>query len=123
MIQRALKGVYIIGVHTHVVGDDFTQIGGHGFADHQTYDGAETAFAHRFLNRVQQVKRFQLLNFHVGVAGDMEGMSGEDLQTWEKMIKVRGDHLVKPHKIVTFWRGAILARAARGALERQKLRQ
>ena len=58
------------------------------------------ALAQCFFQRDEQIVRLILLNFHVGVAGDAEGVRGDNFHAGEQSAEVIHNDLLHPHKFL-----------------------
>ena len=87
-------------------------MGWHVVVNHNPYDRTKPALAHALLHGFQQVRGFQFLDDHIGIAGDVKWVRFHDFHSWEELIQVCSDDLFQPYKIMMGWRSAVLAGAA-----------
>ena len=84
----------------------------HVFINRHLNDRTELAPADALLHGLQQIVRFDFLDFHVCVADDAERMRGDHFHAREERLQIGNDHLLEPHEIMVIRNRAILADVA-----------
>ncbi len=94
--QRRLQRIDVFRLHLQVLRQQAHHRLGHLVIDREAHDRAELALAQPFLDRLQQVGRLVLLDFHVGVPDDLEAVALEHLVAGEEQAEVGADDLFEP---------------------------
>ena len=75
--ERRLDGDHLFGVDLEVLGEDVAHELRSALLDRTAHHVAEAPPPHAFLDAFQQVVGLQLLDCHLGVAGDAKGVGAE----------------------------------------------
>ena len=71
---------------------------------------------------LEQVVGFELLDGHLGVARDPEGVGVDDLHAGEELVEVGGDELLEPHEVALAARRSVGGRPCRGHRDQARQR-
>lgn len=78
--QRRRRDIDIVLADLKVIDQQLANGGWHIVVDLHMHHRAEFAFANALLHGLEQVVRFDLLDLHIGIANDAEGIRGNHFQ-------------------------------------------
>ena len=99
-IQRALNAEDIGGVQFQLGCQKFDHCGGHPRVHLQPHCVAKAPLPHRFLDGFEQIVRFQFLNRHLGIAGEVEQVRPQNFEAGKQMVQIGDDQMLQPDETV-----------------------